>query len=122
MQASKGEIGYDSNENNILEPFNKLRQASSFSKIDAAVRLAHDLLKEEGSIVICETSAKIKCHDTLSCSDRSHVYFFSQLPALWQLQKRSDKNSKTWTGQDSCSQAKLSHTKDNKWSMSFKRV
>ena len=54
MQYAKGEIGYDPNDYNILEPFNKLRQASSFAKIDAAVGLADDLLKEEGSIVVCK--------------------------------------------------------------------
>ena len=47
-------MGYDANENNILEPFNKLRQVSSLAKVDAAVGLAKDLLEKEGSIVLCE--------------------------------------------------------------------
>jgi hypothetical protein len=54
MQAARGEFGSDANDVNILEPFNKLRQASSFAKIEAAVGLAKDLLEEEGSIVICK--------------------------------------------------------------------
>lgn len=53
MQAARGS-SCDANDTNILEPFNKLRQASSFAKIDAAVGLAKDLLEEEGSIVICK--------------------------------------------------------------------
>ncbi|KAL3797927.1 hypothetical protein ACHAWO_001408 [Cyclotella atomus] len=51
MHAARGS-GCDANDTNILEPLNKLRQASSFAKIDAAVGLAKDLLEEEGSIVI----------------------------------------------------------------------
>jgi hypothetical protein len=53
FQASKGEQrSYDINENNILTPFNQLRQASSYAKIDATVVLANDILKSEESIVI----------------------------------------------------------------------
>ena len=54
MQTENSEVGSDAYENKILEPFNKLRQASSFAKVDAAVGLANDILKEEGSIVICK--------------------------------------------------------------------
>ena len=36
----------------IITPFNKLRQISSFAKIDATVALANSILKEESSIVI----------------------------------------------------------------------
>lgn len=54
MQSANSEIGSDAYENKILEPFNRLRQASSIAKVDAAVGLANDILKEEGSIVICK--------------------------------------------------------------------
>ena len=48
MQSANSEIGSDAYENKILEPFNRLRQASSIAKVDAAVGLANDILKEEG--------------------------------------------------------------------------
>lgn len=43
---------HDSVDNGILAPFNKLRQVSSFAKMDATVALADSILKEEESIVI----------------------------------------------------------------------
>eukprot|EP00804_Cyclotella_cryptica_P003233 CCRYP_010485-RC/>CCRYP_010485-RC protein AED:0.11 eAED:0.11 QI:337/0.85/0.75/1/0.85/0.75/8/1228/966 len=52
MEGTNGERRHDDNENNILQPFNHLRQASSSAKIDATVALANEILKEEGSIVI----------------------------------------------------------------------
>eukprot|EP00986_Skeletonema_menzelii_P011401 scaffold5862_cov138-Skeletonema_menzelii.AAC.6 len=48
--ASKGECGGDSED--ILTPFNRLRQISSFAKVDAAVSIANSILNEESSIVV----------------------------------------------------------------------
>lgn len=45
--ASKGEDSED-----ILTPFNRLRQISSFAKVDAAVTMANSILNEESSIVV----------------------------------------------------------------------
>lgn len=51
--ASKGECGIGGHDSeDILTPFNKLRQISSFAKVDAAVSMANSILNEESSIVV----------------------------------------------------------------------
>ncbi len=48
--ASKEQCGGDSED--TLTPFNRLRQVSSFAKVDAAVSIANSILNEESSIVL----------------------------------------------------------------------
>jgi len=51
--ASKGECGMSGGDSeDILTPFNRLRQISSFAKVDAAVTIANTVLNEESSVVV----------------------------------------------------------------------
>jgi SNF2 family DNA or RNA helicase len=50
--SSQGDYGSHDSEENILTPFNKLRQISSFAKVDAVVSIANTILVEESSIVV----------------------------------------------------------------------
>ena len=50
--SSQGDIGGNRDSEDILTPFNKLRQISSFAKVDVAVSMANTILAEESSIVI----------------------------------------------------------------------
>jgi SNF2 family DNA or RNA helicase len=50
--SSQGDIGGSRDSEDILTPFNKLRQISSFAKVDVAVSMANTILAEESSIVI----------------------------------------------------------------------
>ena len=70
--ASKGDFGTSGrNGEDILTPFNRLRQLSSVAKIDAAVSMANTILNEESSIVVftCFVDIAKQIHQKLECMD-----------------------------------------------------
>ncbi|KAL7435527.1 hypothetical protein ACHAXM_005401 [Skeletonema potamos] len=70
--ASKGECGIGGHDSeDILTPFNKLRQISSFAKVDAAVSMANTILNEESSIVVFTSFVDVakKIHQKLEDMD-----------------------------------------------------